>query len=241
MKLKVTPIGEHAFQLTRFGLVNCYLVREQGADGDSFTLIDANLKGLGPDILAAAAAAGAPIRRMLLTHAHVDHVGSTDELAAALPGAILAASERSLPLLRRPPDKSLRPGEPQESFAGGLPGIVTPVTHLIEDGELFGSLRAVFTPGHIPGHVAYLDERDGTLYAGDALVCVGRLAVCGDTPWYFPLPSFVMWSRRLALESAEKLLVYPLVRFAAGHGPVREGGVEALRAAVASARKSQRT
>ena len=233
MKLKVTAVGEHALQLTRFGLVNCYLVREQGADGDSFTLIDANLKGLGPDILAAAAAAGAPIRRMLLTHAHVDHVGSTDELANALPGAVLATSERSLPLLRRPPDKSLRAGEPQVSFGGGLPGIVTPVTHLIEDGELFGSLRAIFTPGHIPGHAAYLDERDGTLYTGDALVCVGRLAVCGDTPWYFSLPSWVMWSKRLALESAERLLDYPVVQFAAGHGPVRDGGVEALRGAVA--------
>lgn len=237
MKLKVTPVGEHALQLTRFGLVNCYLVREHGADGDSFTLIDANLKGLGPDILKAAAAAGAPIRRMLLTHAHVDHVGSTDELVQALPGAVLGASERSLPLLQRPPNKSLRPGEPQVAFGGGLPGILSPVTHLIEDGELFGSLRAIFSPGHIPGHVAYLDERDGTLYTGDALVCVGRLSVCGDTPWYFSLPSWVMWSKRLMLESAERLLEYPIVRFAAGHGPVRGGGSDALQAAVASAQK----
>ena len=173
-----------------------------------------------------------PIKRIALTHAHVDHVGSVDELAGKLPGVTLAASERSLPLLARPADKSLRPGEPQESFSGGLPGIVTTVTHRLADGELFGSLRVIATPGHIPGHVAFFDERDGTLYAGDELVCVGQLSVCGYTPWYFALPSWVMWSKKLSVASAERLLEYPIERFAAGHGPVRTGGLPALRTAI---------
>ena len=95
MKLKITPIGDHAFELTRFGLVNCFLVREQGsaAQPGGFTLIDANLPGLAPDILAAAAQLGAPIERVLLTHAHGDHVGSVDKLFETLPaGTPLAAS-----------------------------------------------------------------------------------------------------------------------------------------------------
>ena len=37
-------------------------------------------------------------------------------------------------------------------------------------------LRCIATPGHTPGHFSFLDERDGILYAGDALVTMA------DTP-----------------------------------------------------------
>ncbi|MDQ2833909.1 MAG: MBL fold metallo-hydrolase [Acidobacteriota bacterium] len=226
--MKTTQITPHAFQLTRLGFVNCYLLRES----DGFTLIDTGLSGSGKDILAAAQSHGAPIRRILLTHAHVDHVGSVDELAKALPGLQLAASQRSLPLLQKPPNKGLEPGEPNTEIKGGLPGIGTPVSHLIAHGELFGSLRCIETPGHIPGHFAFLDERDGTLYAGDALVAVGKLTVSGYAPWYFPLTDMATWNKPTAVASGRKLLDYPIERFACGHGALRSGGLPALRAAI---------
>ena len=177
----------------------------------------------------------------MLTHAHVDHVGSVDALMAKLPGAQLAASERSLPLLRQPPDKSLRADEPhgpvEDRIKGGVPGIQCVPTHTVADGELYGSLRCIATPGHIPGHFSFLDERDGTLYAGDSLVGMGKLAVSGYAPWFFPFPNLATWNATVAVASAEKLLGYSVARFACGHGGVKDGGAAALRAAIKLAKR----
>ncbi len=230
--MRITKLSEHSFQLTRFKLVNCYLVRES----DGWTLIDTLVGGSEKGILKAVRDLGGELRRIVLTHAHVDHVGSVNGLLKQQPSIALAASERSLPLLRTPPDKSVRPGEPAGPLKGGIPGIRPVPGHILEDGELYGSLRVIATPGHLAGQVALLDERDGTLYAGDALVGVGKLAVSGYAPWYFPLPNLATWNKALARESAERLLMYPVERFACGHGVVRGGGLGALRQALARVR-----
>jgi glyoxylase-like metal-dependent hydrolase (beta-lactamase superfamily II) len=234
MKAKV--ISQHGVQLTRFGAVNCFFVREP----DGLTLIDANVKGSGEMILSAAA--GEPIVRILLTHAHLDHMGSVDEIVAKSPGATVGASQRSVPMLRIPPERKLPPEELRDGgtadgkgeVKGPTPGMQTVVSHVLGEGDRVGSLLVIETPGHIPGHLAFLDERDGTLYAGDALFGMSHLGISGWAPWWFPLNK--CWSRPAAKRSAEKLLGFEIERFAPGHGPVREGGRAALQAAIARAK-----
>jgi glyoxylase-like metal-dependent hydrolase (beta-lactamase superfamily II) len=221
--MNITRVGEHGLQLTRFGFVNCYLVRED----DGYTLIDANLKGSAVEILRATG--NVPIKRILLTHPHVDHIGSVDALMEKIPGLQIGGSERIVPLLQQPPDTSLRQGEVGPA-RGGLPGMVSKLSFFVGHGDRVGSLLAISTPGHIHGHLAFLDERDGTLYAGDELATLGGLRVTGWAPWWFPLKAFS--DRATAKQSARKLLNYSIQRYACGHGHVVEGGLPVLQHAI---------
>jgi glyoxylase-like metal-dependent hydrolase (beta-lactamase superfamily II) len=231
--MKTTTVTANGYQLTRLNFVNCYLVRET----DGFSLIDTGLPGSADDILAAARQLGAPIRRIVITHAHMDHVGSVDALVEKLgPDKVeLVSNARSVPLLRKPPNTSLQANEPQVKIKGGVRTINAQPTLLLAEGDLIGSLRAIETPGHIPGHLSFLDERHGTLFAGDALICKGGLSISGFAPWFFPFPNFGTWDKPTALASAKKLLAYPIELFASGHGAIQSGGRAALTTAVAKA------
>jgi glyoxylase-like metal-dependent hydrolase (beta-lactamase superfamily II) len=220
---------DNSTRISRYGFVNAYLVRED----DGLTLVDTMLPRSAKVILRAAEELGAPIVRIALTHAHGDHIGSLDALAAALPGVEVLISARDERLLRK--DKSLDPGEPQRKPRGSLPGAKTRPTRTLTAGDTVGSLEVVAAPGHTPGHVAYLDRRDGTLFCGDTYTTIGGVATTDKVRPPFPLASMATWDPATELESARALAALQPARLAPGHGKVVDSPVSAMEAAIAKA------
>jgi glyoxylase-like metal-dependent hydrolase (beta-lactamase superfamily II) len=227
--VKRTQHGEHLHKLTRQGWVNCYLV----AEDDGFTVVDTGIPGSATDILNAASEAGAEIRRIALTHAHQDHVGSLAKLREELPDAEVLVSARDARFMRG--DKSIDADEPQAKPRGGYPEVDVEPTRLLSPGDRVGSLEVVAAPGHTPGHVVYLDTRDGSAIAGDAFQTLGGVAVSGKLRPLFPFVAMATWHKPTALDSARRLREREPSRLAVGHGRVLESPLEQMDRAIADA------
>jgi glyoxylase-like metal-dependent hydrolase (beta-lactamase superfamily II) len=219
--MRVRQITGNLVQLTRLRFVNAYLVRED----DGFTLVDTTVARSGDALLKAAKEAGAPIRRIAITHGHGDHVGSLDELRQRLNGAV----EVAMPEV----DARIHAGERfvDDKLPGSWPDVETQPDVLLEPGDRVGSLEVIEAPGHTPGHVAFLDTRDRTLLAGDVLTTLGGVAVSSHFTLPFPLAAMATWDKELNLESARRLRALEPQLLATGHGPVlRDPGSETVRA-----------
>lgn len=218
--------------LPRLFPVNVYLVEEE----HGLTLIDAGMPFSLKGILETAASLGKPISTIILTHAHADHVGALDGLKDALPDAEVCISSRDAKLLTG--DTSLLSHEPQTPVRGSVPkGIRTKPDRLLEDGDQIGSLVAIASPGHTPGHMAFMDTRSRVLIVGDAYQVRGGLAVSGRVRPLFPFPALATWNREAALASAKRLAELEPSVLAVGHGRMLRQPAAAMRAAVADARQ----
>jgi glyoxylase-like metal-dependent hydrolase (beta-lactamase superfamily II) len=184
-------------------------------------------------ILRAAERIGAPIRRIVLTHAHGDHIGSLDALVAELPDAEVLMSARDARLLRK--DRSLDPDEPQVKIRGSLPGARTTPSRSIAPGERIGSLEVIDGVGHTPGQIALLDTRDRTLICADTYSTLGGVATAARPNPRFPVMAVATWHRPTALTTARALRELDPARLAPGHGKIVDAPGPAMDAAIARA------
>lgn len=218
-------LNPNLIQLTRYRFVNAYLVRED----DGFTLVDTTLGGGADDLIAAAQAAGGQIKRIALTHGHGDHIGSVEGLKQKLgPDVQVLLGEL---------DARILAGE--NVVEGKLPGSWPKVQWApdvrLAPGDRVGSLEVVASPGHSPGHMAFLDTRDRTLIAGDVFTSYGQVAVTNSFYWRFPFATMATWDKSKDVESARALRALDPVLLVVGHGPATAAPGEAMDKAIARA------
>jgi glyoxylase-like metal-dependent hydrolase (beta-lactamase superfamily II) len=230
--VRITRHGQYLVQLTRYPAVfpmNCYLVRED----DGLTLVDSTMSSPAADVARVAGELGLELRRVALTHAHGDHVGGVAGVRDEFPGVAVSIGERDARLLAG--DTAPVPGEPQAPARGWFVKVAWKPDQLLKPGDRIGSLEVVPSPGHTPGHIAFLDVRDRTLIAGDAYQTRGGIAVSGVVRPLFPFPALATWDKPAALASAQALRKLQPSRLAVGHGDVLEEPLTAMDAAVAAA------
>jgi hydroxyacylglutathione hydrolase len=148
---------------------------------------------------------GLEISQIIVTHSHIDHVGAVAQLV----------DEYVCPVLMHNEAEAMLKTVPQQAMMMGMRfGKVPKVDRHIGDEEILevGSLRlrSLYTPGHAPGHLAFLVEDEDTVFSGDALFAgsVGRVDLPGG-------------SMEVLMRSiSERLLILPdETRVLSGHGP----------------------
>jgi glyoxylase-like metal-dependent hydrolase (beta-lactamase superfamily II) len=146
------------------------------------TLVDAGLPDQMEAISAALVEAGigvGDLRRIIVTHQDLDHVGSGAALVRQSGARVLAHPadaphiEGSLGPLKPSPEMLERRPQMREVLERLEP---VRVDEHLADGDrldLAGGTRVIFTPGHTPGHLSLYLERPKVLVAGDALTAEG--------------------------------------------------------------------
>lgn len=157
-------------------------------DPDGLTIVDAGLKIAPSRIVAQLREAGrepGDVKRILVTHAHPDHVGGLPELRRQT-GAEVICSELERPVVQGEvaigmisPHKELlaaRRLKPPPTLLEG-----TPVDRTVGEGdaldEVLGGLRVLLTPGHALGHITFWQPERRIAFCGDVIMNLAGLTL----------------------------------------------------------------
>jgi glyoxylase-like metal-dependent hydrolase (beta-lactamase superfamily II) len=153
---------------------NAFLI--DGDDG--LTLVDVGWASAPAVLMSALAELGRPasdIRRIVITHAHPDHVRGLARIRQQTSAQLLIHAADVAWLAR-----GRVPAGGRHSSAGTALDML-PLLHwapvspdaTLADGDIIhgsGGLRVIHTPGHTPGHIVLLHEPTRTLLTGDAIL-----------------------------------------------------------------------
>lgn len=126
------------------------------------------------------------LRAILLTHWHNDHSAGAAFLKRKFGVSVYYHPGDQLAFTRQTASHGIRAWlgrhVPEEGVLVLLRGLLEEAPpdaieadHLLTDGETIeNEFRAIATPGHTAGHVAYMHEPSGALFCGDALAVVGN-------------------------------------------------------------------
>ena len=153
------------------------------------------------------------LKRLILTHGHLDHVAGN---------AFIFDTYGLKPEIHEK-DKRILTSAGQYGVVFGMIIRDSPLPeHYIEADSIirFGkghTLKALFTPGHSPGHLSFYSEADGFVIAGDALLqgSVGRTDLPGGHG-----PTLLESIQRELMSLPDNTIVY------SGHGPATTIGAE---------------
>lgn len=168
--MKITQISEHVWSLRTWLVIpiHVWVVKEE----DGLTLVDAGIPMMAKGILKFSGSLNAgPLRRIVLTHGHSDHVGAVQRLREAYPGVPVFVHRIEIPFMEGEQPYPRRKKAAiflAKGVAQHLAELESSSCNMTVGGLApIGSLTPYLTPGHSPGHVVYYHEKDRVLLAGD--------------------------------------------------------------------------
>jgi len=151
---------------------NVYLL----INGEELAVIDTGTSGNAQKTAAYIKKIGhqsADVKTIILTHFHMDHMGSAKELKNLTNAKVAAHTEDADYISGKKPFP-----KPKNILFRAVSSFVKPapvqVDVILKEGDKIAGLTVIHTPGHTPGSIMLLDEKKKVLFASDTLRYDGK-------------------------------------------------------------------